>query len=128
MTKQNEVYKCEICGNIVEVIHQGVGELVCCGQAMKLMQENTEDASQEKHVPIVERDGNNVKVKVGSVAHPMETEHYIEWIEIKMVDAGRIAKRYLKPGDNPEVEFHTREGAIEIRAYCNLHGLWKAKI
>ena len=128
MTKENEIYKCEICGNIVEVVHQGVGELVCCGQAMKLMKENTEDAAQEKHVPIVERDGNKVTVKVGSVAHPMETEHYIEWIEIKMVDAGRIAKRYLKPGDAPEVEFHTREGDIEVRAYCNLHGLWKAQI
>ena len=127
MTELNQVYKCEICGNIVEVLHAGAGELVCCGQPMVLQKENTVDAAIEKHVPVVEIDGNNVKVKVGSVPHPMEEDHYIEWIEINMVEAGRIAKKYLKPGDAPEVEFHSRGKVIEIRAYCNLHGLWKAE-
>ena len=128
MTELNEVYKCSLCGNIVEVLHTGAGELVCCGQPMDLQKENMVDAAEEKHVPVVEREGNNVKVKVGSAAHPMEEDHYIEWIEINMVDAGRIAKRYLKPGDASEVEFHARGKTIKIRAFCNLHGLWSAEV
>ncbi len=124
MVKLNGIYKCGVCGTIVEVLHSGEGQLVCCGQPAQLMEENSVDASKEKHVPVVEVDGNNVKVKVGSIPHPMEAEHYIEWIEINMVEAGRIAKKYLKPGDAPEVEFHSRGKVIKIRAYCNIHGLW----
>ncbi|MBU0707327.1 desulfoferrodoxin [Patescibacteria group bacterium] len=125
MTQLNQVYKCEVCGNIVEVLHTGAGELVCCGQPMKLSEANTVDAAKEKHVPVIEKTDNSIKVTVGSEPHPMEAEHYIEWIEINMKDVGRIAKKYLKPGDSPEVEFHVRGDNFEVRAYCNLHGLWK---
>ena len=124
MTELNQVYKCEVCGNIVSVLHTGVGELVCCGQPMKLQTENTVDASQEKHVPIIEKTDNGIKVTVGEVAHPMADDHYIEWIEI-IVD-GRVGRKYLKPGDEPVVEFCTKSDTYEVRAYCNLHGLWKA--
>lgn len=126
MVKLNEIYKCDICGNIVEVLHEGPGQLVCCGQAMTLQEENTTDAAQEKHVPVIKKTDNGMIVKVGSVPHPMEENHYIEWIEINMVDGGRIAKKYLKPVDKPEIDFHTRGDNFVIRAYCNLHGLWKA--
>ena len=124
MPSINEIYRCEICHLIMDVVHAGSGNLVCCGQSMKLQEENKVDAAEEKHVPVVERDGNQVKVRVGSVLHPMDPDHYIEWIEINMVDAGRVAKRFLKPGDAPEVEFHVRGEMVKIRAYCNLHGLW----
>jgi len=124
MTKLREIYKCEICGNIVEVLHDGVGELVCCGQPMKLMQGNTVDASKEKHVPVIEKIDIGIKVKVGSKPHPMEDSHYIEWIEI-IVD-GKSCKKFLKPSDQPEVEFEVKGENIEARAYCNLHGLWKS--
>ena len=133
MTELNQIYKCSVCGNIVEVLHTGVGELVCCNQPMKLQKENTVDAAKEKHVPVIEFISEDeekgiygIKVKVGEVPHPMEAEHYIEWIEINMKDVGRIAKKYLKPGDAPEVEFHSRGKNVEVRAYCNLHGLWSA--
>ncbi len=116
-----------VCGNVVDVVHAGAGDLICCGQSMNLQKENTVDAAKEKHVPVVERDGDNVKVKVGEVPHPMDPDHLIEWIEINMVEAGRIAKKYLKPGDSPEVEFHARGEIIKIRAFCNLHGLWSAE-
>lgn len=125
MTKQNEVYKCNVCGNIVEVLHTGAGELVCCGKPMNLQTEHSHDEGEEKHLPIIERNGDKLVVKVGSVAHPMEEDHYIEWIEINMLDVGRIAKKYLKPGDKPEVEFHVRGDNFKIRAYCNKHGLWE---
>ena len=123
MTKQLQVYKCEICGNIVEVLHEGVGELVCCGQPMKLIEENTVDAAPEKHVPVVEKTADGVKVRVGSVAHPMEEKHYIEWIE--MIADGKAYRRFLNPGDTPEARFGSNAEEIEVRAYCNLHGLWK---
>jgi len=122
MTEKNQVYKCEVCGNIVEVLHTGAGELVCCGQPMKLMTENTEDAAEEKHVPVVEKTDTGVKVKVGSVDHPMDEDHYIEWIEV--IVGGRVYRQDLKAGDKPEVEFIV-EGDVIARAYCNLHGLWK---
>lgn len=122
MTRKKQIYKCEICGNIVEVVHEGAGELVCCGQLMKLMEENTVDAAIEKHVPVIEKTEKGVKVKVGSVEHPMTEEHYIEWIEI-IVDR-KAYRQDLKPGDKPEAEFCI-EGEVEARAYCNLHGLWK---
>ena len=127
MAEKNQIYKCNVCGNVVEVLTAGAGELVCCGKSMELMTEKTSDEGQEKHVPIVEKTENKLIVKVGSVPHPMEEEHYIEWIEINMLDVGRIGKKYLKPGDKPEIEFHGRGDNFKIRVYCNLHGLWKSK-
>ncbi len=124
MTKQLEIYKCEICGNMVEVIHTGAGELVCCGQPMKLMTENTVDAAKEKHVPVIEKTADGIKVAVGSVAHPMEDKHYIEWIEI-IVD-GKSYRQFLKPGEKPEAFFKIDGTSITAREYCNLHGLWKS--
>ena len=124
MAKQLGIYKCEVCGNIVEVVHAGVGELVCCGQPMKLMIENTTDASREKHVPVVNKLPDGIKVAVGSVAHPMEEKHYIEWIEV-IVD-GKAYRQFLKPGDTPESLFRVEGAQITVREYCNLHGLWKA--
>jgi superoxide reductase len=124
MTKRLQIYKCEICGNIVEVLHEGAGELVCCGQPMKLLVENTVDASKEKHVPVIEKAAGGVKVKVGSVAHPMEEKHYIEWIEI--IADGSAYRQFLKPGAAPEAVFNIQANKIEAREHCNLHGLWKA--
>jgi len=125
MTQLKQIYKCNICGNIVEVIHTGVGQLVCCGQSMELLKEKTEDVGLEKHVPVIEKVGNKVKVKVGSVPHPMEQKHYIEWIEI--IADGKTCRRFLKPGEKPEAEFETTAEEIEAREYCNIHGLWKTK-
>ena len=125
MTKVNQVYKCDICGNIVELVHEGADALVCCGQPMKLQEENTVDAAQEKHVPVVEKTENGVKVKVGSVEHPMEEKHYIEWIEV-VVDGKKICRKHLKPGDKPEAVFGCISEESTVRAYCNLHGLWKS--
>jgi superoxide reductase len=124
MTKRLQIYKCEVCGNIVEVLHEGAGELVCCGEPMKLLVENTVDASKEKHVPVIEKTVGGVKVKVGSVAHPMEEKHYIEWIEI--IADGKAYRQFLKPGDAPEAVFEIKANKIEAREHCNLHGLWKA--
>lgn len=121
----NQVYKCQVCGNIVELIHVGGGELVCCGQPMDLMKEKTEDVGNEKHVPIIEAAGNKVKIKVGSVPHPMEDKHYIEWVEL--IADGRAYRKYLKPGDQPEAEFEITAAKITAREYCNVHGLWKSK-
>ncbi len=123
MTNRNEVYKCEVCGNIVEVLHSGAGALVCCGQPMKLMKENTTDGAKEKHVPVVEKVVGGVKVKVGSVAHPMEEKHYIEWIEI--IADGKAYRQFLAPGQAPEAIFPIEATNIAAREYCNLHGLWK---
>ncbi len=124
MVNLNEIYKCNICGNIVEVVHAGAGQLVCCGQPMQLLQENTVDASKEKHVPVIEKTSSGVKVKIGSVPHPMEENHYIEFIEI--IADGRVHREFLRPGDRPEAEFSINAGKVEAREYCNLHGLWKA--
>ena len=124
MAERLEVYKCEVCGNIVEVLHAGGGELVCCGQPMKAMQENTVDAAKEKHVPVIEKIDGGVKVSVGSVAHPMEEKHYIEWIEI--IADGIAYRKFLNPGETPEATFSTDAANITAREYCNLHGLWKA--
>ena len=123
MAERLEVYKCELCGNIVEVLHGGKGELVCCGKPMKRMKENTVDAAKEKHVPVVEKVNGGFKVTVGSVAHPMETEHYIEWIEL-MAD-GKAYRQFLNPGGAPEAMFSVEAEAVTAREYCNLHGLWK---
>jgi superoxide reductase len=123
MTERLQIYKCEICGNIVEVLHEGVGELVCCGQPMKLYVENTVDASKEKHVPVLEKVEGGVKVKVGSSPHPMEEKHYIEWIEI--IADGKAYRQFLKPGDRPEATFAIEAEEITPREYCNVHGLWR---
>jgi superoxide reductase len=113
-----------VCGNIVEVLHGGEGTLVCCGKPMVIQKENTVDASREKHVPVMEKTAQGVKVKVGSAPHPMEEKHYIEWIEV--VAGGRAYREFLKPGGAPEATFCV-DGRIEmVREYCNLHGLWKA--
>jgi superoxide reductase len=125
MTVRLQVYKCEVCGNIVEVLHEGVGELVCCNQPMKLQEENTVDAAQEKHVPVVERTAEGVKVTVGSVAHPMEEKHYIEWIQV--IADGKAYRKFLKPGEAPEAKFCIDAEKITAREYCNLHGHWKAE-
>ncbi len=125
MTKLNQVYKCSVCGNMVEVVHASSGELTCCGQAMVLQIENTVDASQEKHVPVVEIVGDKVKVKVGSEPHPMTPEHYIEWIEV--LTSVRVYRKYLNSAldREAEAEFTVEGEVVEIREYCNLHGLWK---
>ena len=124
MAQKLEVYKCDACGNIVEVLHGGGGELVCCGEAMKLMVENTVDAAKEKHVPVIQAVDGGVKVSVGSVAHPMEEKHLIEWIEI--IADGKAYRQFLSPGDAPEATFQVEANEITAREYCNLHGLWKA--
>lgn len=123
MAQRFEVYKCNACGNIVEVMTGGAGELVCCGENMKLMAENTVDAAKEKHIPVIETTPGGVTVKVGSVAHPMEEKHYIEWIEI--IADGKSYKQFLNPGDTPEAIFKIEARELTARAYCNLHGLWK---
>ena len=124
MTEQKQVYKCNICGNIVEVLHTGVGQLVCCGQPMELLVERTEDVGKEKHVPVIEKTETGIRVKVGSIPHPMEENHYIEWIEV--IADGVIYRRFLNPGDKPEAEFEIVAENITVREYCNVHGLWKS--
>lgn len=124
MTERLQVYKCEVCGNMVEVIHSGGGELVCCGQPMKLFIENTVDAAKEKHVPVVAKIEGGYKVTVGSVAHPMQDAHYIEWIEL--VAGDKAYRQFLKPGDAPEATFMVKADKVTAREYCNLHGLWKS--
>lgn len=127
MTKLNEIYKCAVCGNIVEVVHAGAGELVCCGQPMKRMDEGTSDGAAEKHVPVIENIEGGYKVKVGSVDHPMIDTHYIEWIELVCEKCGKVQRKYLKPGDKPEAVFKSDSDKVIAREYCNLHGLWKAE-
>lgn len=125
MTKQKEIYKCKICGNIVEVLHAGVGELVCCGQPMELQKEKTQDSAIEKHVPYIEKTKDGILVKVGqNQDHPMEEKHYIEWIEITA--DGAVYKKFLKPGDKPQAIFEIKAKNISAREYCNIHGLWKS--
>jgi superoxide reductase len=122
MTIINEVYKCPICGNIVEVLHSGGGELVCCGQPMNHRKENAEDAALEKHVPVIEKTETGYKVTVGEVLHPMEAAHYIEWIEL-LAD-GKVYRRNLAPGQQPIAEFCLEAESVSAREYCNQHGLW----
>jgi superoxide reductase len=123
MTERLQIYKCEVCGNIVEVIHEGKGELVCCKQPMKLFVENSVDAAKEKHVPVIEHTIVGIKVTVGSVAHQMEEKHYIEWIEL--IADGKAYRHFLNPGDVPEATFNVDAAQVTAREYCNLHGLWK---
>ena len=123
MTTRLEVYKCSVCGNIVEVMHASGGTLTCCGQSMALLTENTVDAATEKHVPVVEKIDGGYRVKVGSVTHPMEEKHYIEWIEL--VHGDSVHRAYLKPGMEPEAIFAVDAADVQAREYCNLHGHWK---
>ena len=126
MAEKLEIYKCNLCGNITEVMHGGVGAMQCCGQDMVLLTENIVDAAKEKHVPVIEKIDGGIKVKVGEAAHPMEEKHYIEWIEI--IAGNRVCSQFLKPGDKPEAVFKVEADISDIiaRAYCNLHGNWKA--
>ncbi len=124
MTEKLQVYKCEVCGNIVEMLHAGDGELVCCGAPMILFKENTVDAAKEKHIPVIEKIDGGFRIKVGSVPHPMEDKHYIEWIEV-ITDDGRVYRQFLNPGKAPESVFKIDAKTITAREYCNLHGLWK---
>lgn len=121
--EKREVYRCNVCGNIVEVLHAGGGQLVCCGQPMELLKEKGEDQGKEKHLPVIERTDRGVKVRVGSVPHPMEEAHYIEWIEL--IADGRSYFKFLKPGESPEAEFEVEAETVEAREYCTLHGLWR---
>jgi superoxide reductase len=133
MTQINQVYKCNICGNIVQMTHEGAGELVCCGQPMELKVAQTEDEGYEKHVPVIEKLPpnectlkNGYHIKVGETEHPMTPEHHIEWIEIITQD-GRAGKRFLKTDEKPAIDFHTKEEILKARCYCNIHGLWESK-
>ncbi len=126
MTKKHQIYKCNICGNIVEVLDGGVGELICCGKAMNLQKENEQDASLEKHIPVIKKTDKGEEIIVGEVEHPMKDEHYIEWIEIMFAD-GRVLRKNLKPGDKPSFLCPKGFANATIRAYCNLHGLWVLK-
>ena len=124
MASRMEVYKCEKCGNIVEVLHGGAGTLVCCGESMKLFEEKTADSTVEKHVPVIEKIDGGYLVKVGSVPHPMEAQHYIEWIEL--ISGSTVYRKYLRPGASPEATFMVGElDEAASREYCNVHGLWK---
>ncbi|MEM2121514.1 MAG: desulfoferrodoxin [Candidatus Woesearchaeota archaeon] len=127
MTERLQVYKCNVCGNIVEVLNPGVGTLVCCNQPMELLKEKTEDLGLEKHVPIIEKTKEGVIVKVGSMQHPMEEKHFIQWIEL-ITDNNSMIK-FLKPGEKPEAEFklETKDKKIIAREHCNIHGFWKSK-
>jgi superoxide reductase len=124
MAEKFGIYKCEVCGNIVEVIHEGGGDLACCNQPMKQFKENSVDAAKEKHVPVVEKTEKGIKATVGSVAHPMEEKHFIEWIEV--ISGEKAYRKFLKPGETPEAGFCCVDETSTVREYCNLHGLWKA--
>ncbi len=134
MTKLKEIYKCNICGNVTEVLHTGVGELVCCGQPMELLEEKMKEEGTEKHLPVIEELPANMcqgkdgfRIRIGEEDHPMEENHYIEWIEINASD-GKSGKKFLKPNEKPEALFYTRKSIVSVRAYCNVHGLWKKEI
>jgi len=125
MTERLQIYRCAVCGNIVMVLHAGKGTLMCCDQPMQLLEEKTEDVGKEKHVPVIEKTDAGVRVKVGSVAHPMEENHYIEWIEL--TTGNETFLKFLKPGETPEAEFRVKADKFTVREYCNVHGLWKTK-
>lgn len=124
MIQKGQIYKCNICGNTVEVLYAGGGQLVCCGQPMELLVEKNQDQGLEKHVPVIEETENGVKIKVGSIPHPMEEAHFIQWIEL--ITNNGAEKRFLNPGEKPEAEFSSdKEEILMVREYCNIHGLWK---
>jgi len=126
MTKRLQIFKCEACGNIVEMLLGGDGELVCCGEPMKLYDEKTADSATEKHVPVIEKIDTGFKVTVGSTLHPMEEKHYIEWIEL--IADGEAYRQFLNPGDEPGATFCVEASSVTAREYCNIHGLWKAQV
>lgn len=124
MVEQKQIYKCNVCGNIIQIVHAGAGDLVCCSQLMELKQEKDEEEGYEKHKPIVEKTETGIIVTIGSEPHPMESEHYIEWAEV--ITEHRVYRKYLEPGQDPQVEFRLQAENFSVRAYCNVHGLWKA--
>ena len=124
MAQRLEIYECSLCGNIVEVLHGGDGELVCCGEPMKRLVAKKADAGKEKHVPVIEKADGVITVKIGSIPHPMDEKHYIEWIEI--VADGKAYRQFLKPGDPPEAQFKLEAQKITAREYCTVHGLWES--
>jgi len=125
MTELNNIYRCNVCGNIVQILHTGEEALVCCNQPMEKLTEKTADEGLEKHVPVIEKTEQGFTVKVGSVPHPMEEKHYIEWIEL--VADGRSYRKFLKPGDEPKAEFCVKANKVFAREYCNVHGLWRGE-
>ncbi len=125
MAEKLQIYKCNVCGNIVEVLHGGIGELVCCGKPMELLVAKTADEGKEKHVPVIEKIDGGIKVKIGSVPHPMEEKHHIEWIEV--IADGKAYRQFLEAGDAPEAVFNIEASSISAREHCNIHGLWEAK-
>jgi superoxide reductase len=124
MVERNQVYKCPICGNVIEILHAGTCVPTCCDKPMLLQAENTSDGAKEKHVPVIEKIDGGYKVSVGSVPHPMEEKHYIEWVAL--IADGIEYRQYLKPGDKPEASFKVTASSVGAREFCNLHGLWKA--
>jgi superoxide reductase len=125
MVQLKEIYKCNVCGNIVEVVHASDGDLVCCGQPMELLKEKIQDVGNEKHVPVIEKTATGVKVKVGSIPHPMEEKHYIEMIELHA--DGAVYRKFLRPGEKPEAEFCVTAKTLTAREFCTVHGLWRSK-
>jgi len=126
MTEKNQIYRCNVCGNIISVFHTGSKSLVCCGQPMELLEAQKDETLQEKHLPVVEKTDAVIKVKVGSITHPMEEDHFIEWIQI--IAGNKMNLVYLKPGINPEAEFAIVDEELIVRSYCNKHGLWETTI
>lgn len=122
MTKLHQIYRCPICGNVVEVLHTGVGQLVCCGQPMDLFESKTEDVGFEKHIPVIEKTSTGITVKVGSIPHPMEEAHFIEWIEV--ISNDQVFKKFLQPNQPAQASFDLTSDNLQVRAYCNIHGLW----
>ena len=125
MAERMQIYKCMVCGNIVEVLHAGAGELVCCGKPMEKLAAKTAEQGKEKHLPVIERTESGIEVKVGSVAHPMEEKHYIEWIEVS--SDGKSSRQFLKPGDEPQASFAIQAGEVAAQEHCNVHGLWRSE-
>ena len=125
MVNLNQVYRCKVCGNVIEVIHAGVGILFCCNQSMMLMTEKKEDLGNEKHVSIIEKSDSGFNIRVGSVEHPMNKEHFIEWIEL--ITENEVYRKYLKPGQKPEARFNIVANEVRARIFCNIHGLWSSK-
>lgn len=128
MTKLNDIYVCNLCGNRVEVVHEGAGELVCCGQPMQRKAAGTSDGAAEKHVPAVQKVEGGYQVTVGSVEHPMTPEHHIEWIELICPKCNKVQRKYLQPTDKPQAFFACDAEHVIVREYCNLHGLWEKEI
>ena len=123
MTERLQIYKCELCGSVVEVLHAGVGTLICCGQPMERFKENSVGAAREAHLPVVEKIAGGYKVTVGNAPHPMTKKHYIEWIELVTDD--RTCRQFLSPGGKGEATFMIHSEHVTVREYCSLHGLWR---